>query len=196
MGCNCKNKNNVNPEQPKAEPAQAISQPTEQPVEFRSEEIQKTNVVKEKLTMMQSFATAIASRGFNNEKVTIPMKQLRVVSCFGNKAQGGILPPCEHLKRSETPGKFFCGGCGCGDRKGTWLLAEGDEYSKLDYPRLSCPLQMPGFSNYQKSKPDEAQNPVTRRWYIEQLPYKEIEKIQVSSHEPPGPKPEESTNPK
>jgi hypothetical protein len=135
--------------------------------------------------MMQSFASAIASRGFGNEKVTIPMKQLRVVSCFGNKEQGGVLPPCEYLKQSSTPGKFFCGGCGCGDRKGTWLLAQDEEYSKLDYPRLSCPLQMPGFSNYEKSKPDEANAPITRRYYIEQLPYKEIEKVPVKTHEPP-----------
>ncbi len=173
MGCNCKNKNNQNKSEEPNQP------------EFRKEEIKKEGAVKEKLTMMQSFASAIASRGFGNEKVTIPMKQLRVVSCFGNKEQGGVLPPCEYLKQSSTPGKFFCGGCGCGDRKGTWLLAQDEEYSKLDYPRLSCPLQMPGFSNYEKSKPDEANAPITRRYYIEQLPYKEIEKVPVKTHEPP-----------
>lgn len=176
MGCNC-NKNKTQ-QTPQAEP-----------VTFRKEEIKKpetlTEGIKQKMTMMQSFASAISSRGFNNEKVTIPMKQLRVVSCFGNKNQGGVLPPCEHLKESATPGKFYCGGCGCGDRKGTWLVAEGDEYSKLDYPRLNCPLQMPGFSNYEKSKPDEANVPVTRRYYIEQLPYAEIEKIPVKTHNPP-----------
>ena len=64
-------------------------------------------------------------------------------------------------------------------------MAEGDEYSKLDYPRLNCPLQMPGFSNYEKSKPDEATTPITRRYYIEQLPYSEIEKISVKTHNPP-----------
>jgi hypothetical protein len=184
MGCNC-NKNK------KTTPVQETSPaPVQQATpSFRQEEIKKPETlvesVKQKMTMMQTFASAIASRGFNNEKVTIPMKQLRVASCFGNQQQGGVLPPCEHLKQSTTPGKFFCGGCGCGDRKGTWLVADGDEYSKLDYPRLNCPLQMPGFSNYEKSKPDEANSPITRRYYIEQLPYTEIEKIQVKTFDPP-----------
>ena len=185
MGCNCKNKNNQPPESP-VPPAG---------IEFRKDEIKKeVGGLKEKLTMMQTFAAAVASRGFNNEKVTIPMKQLRVLSCFGNKDQNGVLPPCEFLKASVTPGKSICGGCGCGDRQGTWLVSEGNEYSKLDYPRLSCPLQMPGFSNYEKSKPDEANDPITRRYYIDQLSYKEIEQIPVKTHDPPvtPPKTEET----
>jgi len=189
MGCNCnKNKGNEPPQQ-------STNQPTEpqQEVTFRKQEVVPQGLLKQKLTMMQSFAMAITSRGLNNEKVTKPVKQLRVLSCFGNQGQGGVLPPCEHLKQSSTPGKFFCGGCGCGDRKGTWLMSEGDEYSKLDYPKLSCPLQMPGFTNYDKSKPEEAVPPITRRFYIEQLPYKEIEKIPVSLHEPPVTPPSDST---
>ena len=186
MGCNCKNKNIQNESNP--QPPAPIDEISEtQRFEFRKEEIKKEGGLKEKLTMMQTFATAIASRGFANEKVTTPIKQLRVLSCFGNQAQGGVLPPCEHLKKSTTEGKFYCGGCGCGDRKGTWLVSEGDEYSKLDYPRLTCPLQMPGFSNYEKSKPDESTMPITRRYYIEQLSYKEIDKIPVKTHEPPIP---------
>ena len=183
MGCGCnKNKNNTKVASQRNQPVTNA----EPQVEFRkAEPIKKEGGVKEKMTMMQSFASAIASRGFNNEKVTKPIKQLRVLSCFGNQNKGGVLPPCEHLKQSTTPGKFFCGGCGCGDRKGTWLLAEGDEYSKLDYPRLSCPLNMPGFTNYEKSKPDEAEAPITRRFYIEQMPYKEMEKINVTNPEPP-----------
>lgn len=181
MGCNCnKNKNNElnNQQQPLAD---SSAEP-----QFRKEDIVPPGGLKQKLTMMQSFAMAITSRGLNNEKVTKPIKQLRVLSCFGNQSQGGVLPPCEHLKKSTTEGKFFCGGCGCGDRKGTWLNATNDEYSKLDYPKLNCPLEMPGFTNYKKSKEDEAVSPITRRYYIEQLPYSEIEKIQVSLHEPPG----------
>lgn len=179
MGCNCKNKNNQNPTNtqqsvPTPPPAQ------QQEVTFRKEEVPQQSVIKQKLTMMQSFAMAIKSRGLNNEKVTKPIKQLRVLSCFGNQAQGGVLPPCEHLKQSTTPGKFFCGGCGCGDRKGTWLMADGEEYSKLDYPKLNCPLSMPGFTNYEKSKEDEGVAPITRRFYIEQLPYKDIESINVT----------------
>lgn len=182
MGCNC-NKNKKIESQPPQTPAPQTTQPE---VSFRKEEPKPQEIgIKQKLTMMQSFAMAITSRGLNNEKVTKPIKQLRVLSCFGNQQQGGILPPCEHLKQSTTEGKFFCGGCGCGDRKGTWLTSNGDEYSKLDYPKLNCPLNMPGFTNYQKSKPDEGVNPITRRFYIEQLPYKDIENIPVTTPEPP-----------
>jgi len=190
MGCNCnKNKQSVQQTQP-------VEPPPQQEVSFRKEEPKPQEVgIKQKLTMMQSFAMAITSRGLNNEKVTKPIKQLRVLSCFGNQAQGGVLPPCEHLKQSATPGKFYCGGCGCGDRKGTWLNAAEEEYSKLDYPKLNCPLNMPGFTNYQKSKPDEAVSPITRRYYIEQLPYKEIEKIQVTNPEPPVKQDQTSTEP-
>jgi len=180
MGCNC-NKNKANQNLP--ENNQSVN-PQPDPV-FRKEEIVPQGALKQKLTMMQSFAMAVASRGLNNEKVTKPIKQLRVLSCFGNKNQGGVLPPCEHLKESSTPGKHFCGGCGCGDKKGTWLVSEGDEYSKLDYPKLNCPLQMPGFTNYEKSKPEEGTPPITRRYFIEQLPFKEVEKVQVTVHEFP-----------
>jgi hypothetical protein len=176
MGCGCKNKNNGNNDE---------ARKTAEEMLFRKAEVTTQTGLSKKLTMMQSFASAITSRGLNNEKVTKPMKQLRVLSCFGNKSEGGVLPPCEHLKESKTPGKFYCGGCGCGDRKGTWLVGEGEEYSKLDYPRLNCPLQMPGFTNYETSKPDEAIAPVTRRHYIEQLSYKDIDNISVSVHEPP-----------
>ena len=108
MGCNCR-KNNMNNEP-----------------EFRKDEIKEQNSLSKKISMVQSFATALTSRGLKNEKVNKPIKQLRVLSCFGNKENGGQLPPCEYLKESTTPGKHFCGGCGCGDRKGTWLVAEGD----------------------------------------------------------------------
>lgn len=167
MSCNC-NKNN-----------------NEQNPNFRKEEIKKENFITEKASMVQNFASAIVSRGISNEKVSIPVKQLRVLSCFGNMKQGGELPPCEHLKPSVTPGKFFCGGCGCGDRKGTWLVSEGNEYSKLDYPKLSCPLQMPGFSNYKKSEPDEGNEPMTRRYYIEnKVNYKDLQNINVTVPDP------------
>jgi hypothetical protein len=158
-------------------------------LQFRTQEpVQPENSeFKKKLSMMQSFASAITSRGLKNEKVTKPIKQLRVLSCFGDKDQGGVLPPCEHLKNSKTKGKHFCGGCGCGDRAGTWLMSEADGYSKLDYPRLSCPLQMPGFTNYEQSKPDESISPITRRYYIENYPYEKLETIKVNTFEPPPP---------
>ena len=123
MGCGC-NKNK--PNQPQinqflVEPtAEELNNPiltSSESVEFRKEknpEESKT-VFSRKLGMVQSFAKAVVSRGLADQKINKPVKQLRVLSCFGNKDVGGQLPPCEYLKDSETPGKHFCGGCGCGD---------------------------------------------------------------------------------
>ena len=49
---------------------------------------------------------------------------------------------------------------------------------------------MPGFTNYEKAKPDESASPITRRYYIEQLPYRDIEHIKVTTHEVPIQPPE------
>jgi len=137
--------------------------------------------LKDKIGMVGSFAAAMASRGLANNKIDTKTKKLRVISCFGNQEYGGELPPCEYLRTSKVNGnKSYCGGCGCGDRKQTWLIAEGDEYSKLDYPKVSCPLNMPGFTNYEKSSPDEGKSPITRRYYIEQMDMKDVEKVQVT----------------
>lgn len=141
--------------------------------------------VNEKLGMAKNFAKSVLSRGLTNSKTDKPTKQLRVISCFGD---GGELPPCEYLEISRVDdSKNFCGGCGCGDRKGTWLVATGNEYSKLDYPKLACPLQMPGFTNYEESEPDEAEEPVTRRYYIEQMTPERVQDIQVALYETPPP---------
>ena len=141
--------------------------------------------IKKGIGMAKNFAKAIASRGVSNKKTEPYTKRLRVLSCFGNESVGGSLPPCEHLKKSKTEGKYYCGGCGCGDRAGTWLLAEGDKYSKLDYPNLSCPLKMPGFSDYEPSSPEEAISPITRRYYIENMADEDIEMIKITEHEVP-----------
>jgi len=71
MGCNCnKNKNNSGENQQPQQP------------QFRKQEIQEQSLVKKKMSMLQSFATAIASRGLQDNKVNKPVKQLRVLSCF------------------------------------------------------------------------------------------------------------------
>lgn len=172
MGCGC-NKNKFENQ---------TNTPEQKPVEFKpiTESGANQNNFSRAISMASSFAKAIASRGFMNNKVSRPVKQLRVLSCFGNKERGGELPPCEHLKASATPGKFFCGGCGCGDKPSTWLMAEGEEYSKLDYPKLNCPLNMPGFTNYEESKPDEANSPITRRYYLENINFNEVLTTPVS----------------
>ena len=84
-------------------------------------------------------------------------------------------------------GKNYCGACGCGDKSRTWLIQEADEYSKLDYPKVACPLQMPGFSNYIVSTPDEAEQPVTRKYYIENMEYTDVQKVYVKIGEAPEP---------
>ena len=142
--------------------------------------------LKRKLSMIQSFASALASRNISNKKINKPIKQLRVLSCFGNQKDGGILPPCEHLMDSDVQeGKNYCGACGCGDKKMTWLMQESDEYSKLDYPKVACPLQMPGFTNYIVSTPDEAEEPVTRKYYIENMDYEDVKRVPVTIGEKP-----------
>tara|TARA_Y100001963_G_scaffold151373_1_gene234091 strand:- start:1762 stop:2535 length:774 start_codon:yes stop_codon:yes gene_type:complete len=136
--------------------------------------------LKRRLNMIQNFASALASKGFHNKKINEPIKRLRVLSCFGNENSGGELPPCEHLMDSETgKGKNYCGACGCGDRKMTWLIAEAEEYSKLDFPKVACPLQMPGFTNYVVSTSDEAEEPVTRKYYIENMTFEDVKKVPV-----------------
>jgi len=93
---------------------------------------------------IMSFAMSVASKGLTNKTIDLPTKQLRALSCFGYSD----IPPCHHLKKSQSSQYFYCGGCGCGDKQKTWLLKEANQYSKLDYPVLNCPLKMPGFTNY------------------------------------------------
>ncbi len=87
---------------------------------------------------------AIASRGLTNKHIDLPTKQLRTLSCFGTTD----IPACPNLHQSKKSKYYYCSGCGCGDKQNTWLLKEPNEYSKLDYPVLNCPLHMPGFTNY------------------------------------------------
>jgi hypothetical protein len=141
--------------------------------------------LRKKVGMAKSFASSVVSRGIANKKTDKLTKQLRVISCFGNEHLGGELPPCEHLKNSKTEGKYVCGGCGCGDKKNTWLLSEEEEYSKLDYPKLTCPLKMPGFSNYKEDDSSEETEQITRKYYIEKLDVEDIKQIHVTSLETP-----------
>lgn len=121
---------------------------------------------------MMLLAMAIASRGISNNKIDEPTKKLRYLSCFGD----GDIPSCQHLKKSKKSTYNFCGGCGCGDNANTWLVKKEGEYSKLDYPRLNCPNEMPGFSNYDpNSKKDKP-----RREIIENFDPEKLELIQVT----------------
>ena len=125
---------------------------------------------------MIMFSASLASRGLTNTKTDIPTKQLRILSCFGG---GTLTTTCPYLKQSAVDStKHYCGGCGCGDKPHTWLMAESTDYSKLDYPVLNCPMQMPGFSNYDPNfKPIEVK---LRKEMIEEIDPKELELIQVT----------------
>jgi hypothetical protein len=119
------------------------------------------------------FAASIASRGFSNKNVDLSTKQLRVLSCFGTDT----IDSCPFLKKSKSSDYFYCNGCGCGDKKHTWLLRGKNEYSKLDYPTLNCPQKMPGFTNYDPnfySKEARIHKEDVENYDIEKLQYIQI----------------------
>lgn len=151
---------------------------TEQPV---NNELSKPNI----LSMIQSYAMSVASKGFFDKKTDKPTKQLRVLSCFGNENSGGTLPQCPNLKPSSTEGKFYCGACGCGDRKQTWLNGNDTEYTKLDFPKVNCPLKMPGFTNYEPSSPIEMKDSNSRKNYIENINFDCLENVNITTPEIP-----------
>jgi len=110
-----------------------------------------------------SYASSMASRGLDNKKCSTETKELRKVSCHGD---GQSIAPCGNRKESQNfRGSYFCNGCGCGDKQGTQLtdisVNGKEQYGKLDYPKVWCPLNMPGFQPYKPSseEPTETQNP-------------------------------------
>lgn len=126
------------------------------------------------LSKIVLFALSVASRGLKNHKTDLPTKQLRYISCYGN----GIIPPCKFLNKSKNSEHYYCGKCGCGDHKHTWLVREAGEYSKLDYPVISCPLKMPGFSNYDPNFYDKEDG--QRKRDIENLNPSTVELVQIT----------------
>lgn len=121
------------------------------------------------LNKAKSFTQAMLSRGLNNNKASQETISLRVLSCHGNDAD---LAPCpKRMDSTKFPGSHYCGACGCGDKQLTQLtpFKNGDkmvDYTKIHYPKVSCPLEMPGFTNYKSSE----ENPKTandRKLYIE-----------------------------
>lgn len=123
---------------------------------------------------MMMFAASIASRGIKNKKIDIPTKQLRVVSCFGYNN----IAPCPGLGKSQFLDHHYCTKCGCGDKPTTWLLKNSTNYSKLDYPKLSCPLKMPGFTNYDPNFYDLETK--ERKQQIESLDPNELSFIEIT----------------
>jgi hypothetical protein len=106
------------------------------------------NYFGRKFTSAWQFADAQLSRGFKNAKISEEIRDIRDICCHGSEELN--IPPCESRQESKFYAKsFVCGECGCGDYTHTQLtnLTE-NHYSKLDYPRIICPKQMPGFTNY------------------------------------------------
>lgn len=126
-----------------------------------------------------SLAMTFASRGIVNHKVNTTEKQLRVLSCFGNKE----IKACPHLILSNNGISHHCGACGCGDKPFTQLLVNGEKYSKLDYPYLKCPLEMPGFSNYSPATPKEVHEN-SRKSQIELYDIVQLNDISVTTPNP------------
>lgn len=101
------------------------------------------------LNKVKSAVESYASRGITQDKrCDEETKKVRLVSCHGDSAKG--IEPCQFRRDSEAEqGRFYCGECGCGDRAATWLNAkQPEDYTKLDFPKVVCPLSMPGFTNY------------------------------------------------
>lgn len=96
-------------------------------------------------------------------KVPVYIKQIRKVSCNGD---GDAIVACDFRVRSKTvPGAFVCGACGCGDKERVLVDGKVPRFEKLDYPYVSCPASMPGFSNYLTS--EEESTPSERKMAIE-----------------------------
>jgi len=103
------------------------------------------------LQKAKNLASSYISKGFSGKRAEPEVVEVRSMSCHGLDDIG--LAACEFRGNSETEGRHMCLECGCGDREATWLnkLSE-DEYSKLEFPNVHCPLSMPGFTNYTSTK--------------------------------------------
>ena len=120
---------------------------TIKPVLEEPQEIEEPSLVKKAL----SFGRAIASRGLYDNMANEDTISKRELSCHGNDD----IEPCPRRQNSKKHvGRTICGACGCGDKPRNFLNGEG--YLKLYYPTVTCPLQMPGFSNETPAK--EQQN--------------------------------------
>lgn len=122
------------------------------------------------LQKAKSFGQAVASKGLNNNKASEETVSLRVLSCHGDATSN--LPPCpRRMNSAKYEGSHYCGACGCGDKPLTQLTPHKDgdkmvQYTKLHYPKVTCPLEMPGFTNY-KSCIESEKTANDRKQFIE-----------------------------
>ncbi len=93
----------------------------------------------------ESFSRALISgRGTSRE-----VYSERFVGCHGETPEGEkIGKPCLMRRESKRHGGYYCGACGCGDKKLANLSPdEKTGKSKLQFVDLTCPLKKKGFSN-------------------------------------------------
>ena len=125
----------------------------EDPKVVRPEPIeeQPTPEAKSFIKKVVSYGKSLKSRGLYDNMADETTIQKRELSCHGNDKE---LEPC-HLRHNSKKfaGRKICGGCGCGDKSRNFL--NGDGYIKLYYPDVTCPIQMPGFSNETPAKEHE-----------------------------------------
>ncbi len=116
------------------------------------------------LQKVKLFTKSLLSRVLTpSGKVPTFIKETRRVSCNGD---GANIRACDFRIESRVEiGAFVCGACGCGDRESVFVDGPVPKFEKLDYPYISCPASMPGFSNYLPSE-DES-NPSERKLAIE-----------------------------
>lgn len=109
----------------------------------------KNYFLRNRFAKAWNLADSLISRGLAGATVSEEIKDIREISCHGSLEFG--LSPCESREESKKyPKSFICAACNCGDFGHTQITnIDAEHYSKLDYPRVHCPKQMPGFSNYE-----------------------------------------------
>lgn len=108
----------------------------------------KNYFMRNRFTKAWQFADSLVSRGLKGEKAPDEVKDIREMSCHGS-AELNIEPCTDRRESKKFAGSYYCGACNCGDFGHTQIKnINAEHYSKLDYPRVSCPKNMPGFNNY------------------------------------------------
>lgn len=106
------------------------------------------NYFSNRFTKAWQLADSLMSRGVKNERVSEEIHDIRSISCHGSE-ELNIQPCSERRESKKFAGSYFCGACNCGDFGHTQIQnLNENHYSKLDYPRVRCPKNMPGFTNY------------------------------------------------
>ncbi len=101
-----------------------------------------------KIKKIGEFTESMVSRGLWDARAPEHVTEIREISCHGSEELN--IEPCpERTESTRHKDSFICGACGCGDFPHTQLTNITEKhYSKLQYPRVNCPRNMPGFTNY------------------------------------------------